>query len=78
MQQAIRKYIKKKSEKIDSSIGKDYINQTFDRLDSEIDETKKRREIKKAGEKKLKEWKRIGSMDRGQSRKKRLKGRLRK
>ena len=37
MQRAIRKYIKKESKKIDRSMGEDYINQTFDMLDSEID-----------------------------------------
>ena len=30
MQKAIRKYLKKEAEKIDRSMGKDYINQTFD------------------------------------------------
>ena len=58
MQRAIRKYIKKESKKIDRSMGEDYINQTFDMLDSEIDKVR-RGEIKRARRKKLREWKRI-------------------
>ena len=71
MQKAIRKYLKKEAEKIDSSLGKDYIDQTFDMLDSEIDRAK-RREIKRARKKKSGEWKRIEKMDCGHN-KKRLK-----
>ncbi|MBA7574156.1 hypothetical protein ES695_08230 [Candidatus Atribacteria bacterium 1244-E10-H5-B2] len=77
MQKAIRKYLKKEAERIDSSMGKDYINQTFDMLDSEIDKAK-RREIKRARRKKLGEWKRIEKMNCGHNKKKRLKGRSRR
>jgi len=77
MQKAIRKYLKKESERIDSSMGKDYINQTFDLLDSEIDKAK-RREIKRARRKKLGEWKRTEKMNCGHIKKKRLKGRSRR
>lgn len=78
MQKAIRKYLKKESEKIDSSMGKDYINQTFDMLDFEIDKAK-RREIKRARRKKLGEWKRIEKMNCGHNNmKKRLKGKSRR
>ena len=77
MQKAIRKYLKKESERIDSSMGKDYINQTFDMLDFEIDKAK-RREIKRARKKKLGEWKRIEKMNCGHIKKRRLKGRSRR
>ena len=78
MQKAIRKYLKKEAEKIDGSMGKGYINQTFDMLDSEIDKAK-RREIKRARRKKLGEWKRIEKMNCGHNnRKKRLKGKSRR
>ena len=78
MQKAIREYLKKEAEKIDISLGKDYINQTFDMLDSEIDKAK-RREIKRARRKKIREWKRIEKMNCWHSnRKKRLKGRSRR
>ena len=74
MQKAIKKYLKKEAEKMDSSMGKDYINQTFDMLDSEIDKAK-RREIKRARKKKLREWKRIEKMNCGHNKKRRLRGR---
>lgn len=74
MQKAIRQYLKKEAEKIDSSMGEDYINQTFDMLDSEIDKAK-RREIKRARRKKLREWKRLEKMNCGHRNKKKLKGR---
>jgi len=77
MQKTIRKYIKKEAEKMDSSRGEDYINQTFDMVDSEIDKTK-RREIKRARKKKLKEWKQIKKMNCGQNKKKKVRGRLRR
>ncbi|GAH66571.1 unnamed protein product [marine sediment metagenome] len=78
MQKAIRKYLKKEAEKIDTNMGKNYINQTFDMLDSEIDKAK-RREIKRARRKKLGEWKRIEKMNCGHNnRKKRLKGKSRR
>jgi hypothetical protein len=77
MQKAIRKYLKKESEKINTSRGKDYINQTFDMLDSEIDKAK-RREIKRARRKKLGECKRIEKMNCGHNKKRRLKGRSRR
>ena len=78
MQRAIRKYIKKESEKLDFSSGKDYINQTFDMIDSEIDKTR-RREIERARNKKLKEWKRSERLNYGHdNRKKRMKGKSRR
>jgi len=77
MQKAIRKYLKKESEKLAISMGEDYINQTFDMLDSEIDKAK-RREIKKARSKKLKEWKRLERMNCRRDNKKRLKRRTKK
>jgi len=77
MQKAIRKYVKKESEKLDISMGENYINQTFDMLDSEIDRAK-RREIKRARRKKLGEWKRIEKMNCGHSKKRRLKGKSRR
>lgn len=77
MQKAIRKYLKKESEKLAISMGEDYINQTFDMLDSEIDKAK-RREIKKARSKKLKEWKRLEKMNYRRDNKKRLKRRTKK
>jgi hypothetical protein len=77
MQKAIRKYLKKESEKIDSSMGKDHIDQAFDILDSNIDKAK-RREIKRARRKKLGEWKRIEKMNCGHIKKRRLKGRSRR
>lgn len=77
MQKAIRKYVNKEIEKLDISMGENYINQTFDMLDSEIDRAK-RREIKRARRKKLGEWKRIEKMNCGHNRKKRLRGRSRR
>ncbi len=77
MQKAIRKYLKKESEKIDSSMGKDRIDQAFDMLDSNIDKAKTR-EIKRARRKKLGEWKRIEKMNCGHTKKRRLKGRSRR
>ena len=77
MQKAIRKYLKKEAEKMNTSMGKDYINQTFDMLDSEIDKAK-RREVKRARRKKLGEWKRIEKINCGHNKKRRLKGRSRR
>jgi len=77
MQKAIRKYVNKEAEKLDISMGENYINQTFDMLDSEIDRAK-RREIKRARRKKLGEWKRIEKMNCGHNKKRRLKGRSRR
>jgi len=77
MRKAIRKYLKKEAERIDSSMGKDYINQTFDMLDSEIDKAK-RREVKRARRKKLGECKRIEKMNCGHNKKSRLRGRSRR
>jgi len=77
MQKAIRKYLKKESEKIDSSIGKDHIEQAFDMLDSNIDKAKTR-EIKRARRKKLGEWKRIEKMNCGHIEKKRSRGKSRR
>ncbi|GAH99280.1 unnamed protein product, partial [marine sediment metagenome] len=68
---------RKNLEKLDISMGEDYINQTFDMLDSEIDKAK-RREIKKARRKKLKGWKRLEKMNCGRDNKKRLKRRTKK
>jgi len=73
VQRAIRKYVEKESEKLDISLGKDRINQTFDMLDSEIDKVKKK-EIKRARNKKLREWKRLGRLNfRHNNKKKKLK-----
>ena len=77
MQKAIRKYLKKEAEKMDSRLGKNYINQTFDMLDSEIDKAK-RREVKRDRRKKLGEWKRIEKMNCGHNKKRRLGGRSRR
>lgn len=77
MQRAIKKYIKKEAEKIDSSKGENYINQTFDMLDSEIDKAK-RREIKEARRKKLREWKRLEKMNCRRNNKKKLRRRIKK
>jgi len=77
MQKAIRKYLKKESEKLDISMGEDYINQTFDMLDSEVDKAK-RREIKNARRKKLKEWKRLEKMNCRRNNKKKLRRRIKK
>jgi len=77
MQKAIRKYLNKEAEKMDIGLGEDYINQTFDMLDSEVDKAK-RREIKRARRKKLGEWKRIEKMNYGHNKKRRLKGRSRR
>jgi len=57
MQRAIVHYIKKRSVNINSGLGEDHINQTFDLIDDEINQVK-RAEIKKAREKKLMEWRR--------------------
>jgi len=77
MQKAIRKYLKKEAEKIDGSMGENYINQTFDMLDSEIDRAK-RREIKRARRKKLGEWKRIEKMNCGHSKKRSSRRKIKK
>ena len=55
MQRAINHYIKKRSVNINSGLGEDHINQTFDLIDDEINQVR-RAEIKKAREKKLMEW----------------------
>jgi len=55
MQRAINHYIKKRSVNINSGLGEDHINQTFDLIDNEINQVR-RAEIKKAREKKLMEW----------------------
>jgi len=57
MQRAINHYIKKRSVNINSGLGEDHINQTFDLIDDEINQVKKV-EIKKARTKKLIEWRR--------------------
>lgn len=77
MQKAIRKYLKEESEKIDSSMGKDHIEQAFDMLDSNIDKAKTR-EIKRARRKKLGEWKRMEKTNCGHVEKRRLKGKSRR
>jgi hypothetical protein len=69
VQRAIRKYINEESGKIDSSMGEDYINQTFDMLDSEIEKAKKE-EIERARKNKLKEWKQFEKMNYKQRNKK--------
>jgi len=55
MQRAINHYIKKRSVNINSGLGEDHINQTFDLIDDEINQVR-RSEIKKARKKKLMEW----------------------
>jgi len=55
MQRAINHYIKKRSVNINSGLGEDHINQTFDLIDDEINQVRKA-EIKKARKKKLMEW----------------------
>jgi len=57
MQRAINHYIKKRSVNINSGLGEDHINQTFDLIDDEINQVR-RAEIKKARTKKLMEWRR--------------------
>jgi len=57
MQRAINHYIKKRSVNINGELGEDHINQTFDLIDDEINQVR-RIEIKKAREKKLREWRR--------------------
>jgi len=54
MHRAISHYIKKKAAKINKEKSEDYINQTFDLIESEIDLVK-RTEIKKFRIKKLRE-----------------------
>jgi hypothetical protein len=57
MQRAIKHYIKKRSRNINNAEhqGESFINQFFDLIDDEINLVKKV-EIKKAREKKLREW----------------------
>ena len=57
MQRAIKHYIKKRSRNINNAehSGESFINQYFDLIDDEINLVKKV-EIKKAREKKLREW----------------------
>jgi len=76
MQRAINHYIKKRSVNINSGLGEDHINQTFDLIDNEINQVR-RAEIKKAREKKLMEWRKREKLNHGQSNKK-MKGRLRR
>ena len=59
MQRAINHYIKKRSKNIDNAEhpGESFINQYFDLIDDEINLVR-RVEIKKAREKKLREWRR--------------------
>jgi len=57
MQRAINHYIKKRTANINGELSEDRINQTFDLIDNEIDLVRKA-EIKKAREKKLREWRR--------------------
>ena len=77
MQRAIRRYIKKESEKIESDMGEDNINKAFDMIDSEIDKAK-RSEINRARRKKLREWKRLENLNCWHgNKKKRMKGRSR-
>lgn len=77
MQRAIRKYVKKESEKIESNMGEDKINRAFDVIDSAIDKAKKS-EVNRSRRRKLGEWKQLESINcRHGNRKKRLKGRSR-
>ena len=75
MQRAINHYIKKRSENINSGLGEEHINQTFDLIDDEINQVRKV-EIKKAREKKLREWRKKEKLNCGRNNK-RL-GRLRR
>lgn len=75
MERAIIHYIKKESGKVDGSKDEDSINRIFDKIDSEINKVRKR-EVKRARNKRLKEWKRLAGLNCGHNnRKKRLKGR---
>lgn len=55
MQRAIKHFIKKETEKINSKKGENHINQNFDFIELEIDRVK-RTEIKRAKKKKLRKW----------------------
>jgi len=55
MQRAIKHFIKKEAEKINSKKGENHINQNFDFIELEIDRVK-RTEIKRAKKKKLRKW----------------------
>lgn len=57
MNRAIKHYIKKRSRNINNAEhpGESFINQLFDLIDDEINQVR-RVEIKKAREKKLREW----------------------
>lgn len=55
MQRAIKHYIKKEAEKINSKGSKNHINRNFDFIEFEIDRVKKT-EIRRAKKKKLREW----------------------
>ena len=76
MQRAINHYIKKRSVNINSGLGEDHINQTFDLIDDEINQVR-RAEIKKAREKKLMEWRKKEKLNCRHNNKK-MKGRLRR
>ena len=77
MQRAINHYIKKRSKNIDNAehLGESFINQYFDLIDDEINQVRKA-EIKKAREKKLKEWRKREKLNCGRNNKKL--GRLRR
>ena len=68
MQRAINHYIKKRSKNIDNAEhpGENFINQTFDLIDDEINQVR-RVEIKKAREKKLMEWRKKEKINRGRN-----------
>ena len=68
MQRAIVHYIKKRSVNINSGLGEDHINQTFDLIDNEINQVR-RAEIKKAREKKLIEWRKREKLNCGRNNK---------
>jgi len=76
MQRAINHYIKKRSVNINSGLGEDHINQTFDLIDDEINQVR-RAEIKKAREKKLMEWRKKEKLNCRHNNKK-MKGRSRR
>jgi len=66
MQRAINHYIKKRSVNINGGLGEDHINQTFDLIDDEINQVR-RAEIKKAREKKLREWRKREKLNCGRN-----------
>ncbi|MBA7498272.1 hypothetical protein ES704_01007 [subsurface metagenome] len=69
MQRAIKNFIKKESEKINSKKGENHINQNFDFIELEIDRVK-RTEINRAKKKKLRKWRKEEKLNCGHDNKK--------